>query len=1502
MFKNLFISYGRRESLGFVARLHQKIKLAGYEAWFDKANIPDGEDYAARISYGIEYSHNFVYVMAARALSSPYCLIEIEYARFLGKRVIPINQAVIFQIKDYPLSEADQQVLQQFYSFHGITDPQIQTTQQVLERSLALVGRTDWLDAKENISNQDCEALANWARTYENQWHKHESLEYLQSLELPQFGETIDSLDSVIERLILVLERHQYYVAQQTLLTTQALEWSRNQSLNHYLLVGKERQAAEEWLLVKFQEGEQAPCTPCDLLCDFICESRKNAENRMTDCFICYDYADKATRDVVIKALARHAITTWRHDNDIQRGSKAEQAILSGIAGADNVLYFISPDALVSEACNEELAHAREFNKRIIPLLIKATPNLPAELQQLQYIPFIENPQHGFAELLRVLHIDNHYYEQHKMLLARALEWQAGVAKTSFLLRGYNLENAKTWLRLNKQREQHAPTALHIEFITASEAAKERLGTEVFLSYSRKDGDFARKLNRTLQESGKTVWFDQESISSGANFEIELYKGIQNSDNFLFVISPDSVTSPYCESEVNYAAQQGKRMVSVLCRETEPSTLPEALKFINWIDFAQQDFDKQFPELIQTLELDREHAHQHTVLQQRANEWLDNQESHDFLLNISACEKSEQWLNAATNKQPRVTELQARYIKASRAAIESARCREQRRQRIVLGSVLVGLVIALILAVFSWDKSVEAEKQTEIARKNSAEAEQQRKNADEQREITRQTSQVNKLVHISDRLFRDGDYTRALRVAQEAYDAHETDPKRELLFPSVELALSNAYNKIADGETLFYQHILQHEADVENALYSPDGLSILTASRDGSAQLWDSKGNKYKDSKGTLRHGFWVKNAAFSPDGQYIATVRDYLVRLWDKDGNEIDMQQANPKEDNIISAVAFSPNSQYLVSKESNKIRLWNINGELLKSQKDEGCKIVGQLVGQVVFSPNGQYIATASNNKSEVKIWKSKNLELFDTVKFDTKNEDKCPTDKNLSTHGVTGISFTSDGERLITTTKGHGISIFMLKNKKLQAALHEHQNPVHALAVAPDGKSFASGDSVGEIIVWDMDGKPRKRFQGHHRKVNELSYSADSKTLLSASNDRTAKLWDLEGTLLANYNGHQGKVKHAHISPDGQFVLTASGDNTAKLWPIRSTTSPTVLTHKAGVAAVKFLPNSQQLITAANDSDLSVQRWDRDKKTMLQRYEGYDKDKHGNKRIYSLDISPDGKQFLTTGTDYFIRVHNVEDGKIIHKWDGGHRSNCSVYGRCGASYASYSKDGKYIITGDYVGDIAIWTHTGESVNRFTAHKDAVIQGITVSPDNRYIVTASDDNMVRVWDFLGDLKNPPFLYRTLTQHDDTVWAVEFSADGKYLASASEDRTANIWQLEDDTKKPIRLSEHSEAVLSVHFGPYSKQLITTSKDKTSKVWSLKTGHKGELIRTLEGHSGAVTNAAFAADGSIATTSEDKTVRIWPSTKKIYEWAKNNKDIYQLTDEDRKALGIIEEE
>jgi len=677
-FKDLFISYGRRESLGLVGRLHKELKLAGYDVWFDKVNIPDGDDYVQRINHGIESAHNFAYVMAPRCLTSPNCLIELEYARVLGKRIIPISQMMSTYTASQELLDAEKQMLASFYQAHGLPDQNICTTQDVLDRSHQLLGKTDWLDAKEKLSDENCKRLGEWAKYYENHWAKHDDVDDLKTVQFPAdiCGDIIDTLDSVVERLVAVLERQKDHVHKHTDILAHALHWQNNQKAPQYLLVDKERTDAEAWLLEEFLPPDQPPCQPSTLVGEFICEARKNAENMMTDIFVCSNVKhehDKAIRDRIVQSMSRYAKTTWQHDRDIPKDYDYQRAIKQGIENADNFFYLLSPHSVTSKDCQQELEHARKYNKRIVPLLIEATPeaDIPEALRGLQYVDLTDDTDQAVFTLnylLKILRHDQEYYEQHKILLARALKWQSADYKSSFLLRGHNLENAKTWLRLSETHEQYLPTELHRKLIEASEAAKGQLGTEMFISYSRKDGDFARQLNTRLQEASKTTWFDQESISSGVDFEQEIFKGIDGADNFVFLLSPEAMKSKYCQREVDYAVKRGKRIITVLHCQTDPETMPQALQVINWIDFENQTFNTSFQELIQELELDREHVRQHTILQQKATEWLEHDKNPDFLLNAPTYKKAEQWREQAISgkKQPPITAGQEELIQQSR--------------------------------------------------------------------------------------------------------------------------------------------------------------------------------------------------------------------------------------------------------------------------------------------------------------------------------------------------------------------------------------------------------------------------------------------------------------------------------------------------------------------------------------------------------------------------------------------------------------------------------------------------------------------------------------------------------------------------------------------------------------------------------------------------------------------------------------------------------------------
>ena len=95
---------------------------------------------------------------------------------------------------------------------------------------------------------------------------------------------------------------------------------------------------------------------------------------------------------------------------------------------------------------------------------------------------------------------------------------------------------------------------------------------DVFISYSRHDLEFVRELHAALVSHDKEISVDWEDIPITAEWLAEVFQGIESSDNFLFVITPDSLRSDVCAQELAHALDKNKRLVPVLRREAEPGT------------------------------------------------------------------------------------------------------------------------------------------------------------------------------------------------------------------------------------------------------------------------------------------------------------------------------------------------------------------------------------------------------------------------------------------------------------------------------------------------------------------------------------------------------------------------------------------------------------------------------------------------------------------------------------------------------------------------------------------------------------------------------------------------------------------------------------------------------------------------------------------------------------------------------------------------------------------
>ncbi len=188
---------------------------------------------------------------------------------------------------------------------------------------------------------------------------------------------------------------------------------------------------------------------------------------------------------------------------------------------------------------------------------------------------------------------------------------------------------------------------------------------EVFISYARDDFEFAKKLYDALIGK-RSVWMDLSDIPPATRFQPEMLAGIEQSDNFLFLISSDSAASPMCKIEIDHAVAKNKRLIAIVCRSVLRENLHPAIAEINWIDPPNRDSDLILQRLITAIDTDPEWVRQHTRFGLRAAQWEANGRDSGFLLHGTELREAIRWLEqAATIKSRQPTEAHEQYIRAS---------------------------------------------------------------------------------------------------------------------------------------------------------------------------------------------------------------------------------------------------------------------------------------------------------------------------------------------------------------------------------------------------------------------------------------------------------------------------------------------------------------------------------------------------------------------------------------------------------------------------------------------------------------------------------------------------------------------------------------------------------------------------------------------------------------------------------------------------------------------
>ncbi len=151
--------------------------------------------------------------------------------------------------------------------------------------------------------------------------------------------------------------------------------------------------------------------------------------------------------------------------------------------------------------------------------------------------------------------------------------------------------------------------------------------------------------------------------------------------------------------------------------------------------------------------------------------------------------------------------------------------------------------------------------------------------------------------------------------------------------------------------------------------------------------------------------------------------------------------------------------------------------------------------------------------------------------------------------------------------------------------------------------------------------------------------------------------------------------------------------------------------------------------------------------------------------------------------------------------------------------------------------------------------------VNTVSLSPCGTYIVSASFDNTLKLWDVKSGKE-----IRTFKGHQSSVRAGAFAPDGRTIVSASDDNTLKLWDVKSG--KEIRtFKRHQSSVRAGAFAPDGRTIVSASSDNTLKLWDVKSGKE---IRTFKGHQSSVRAGAFAPNGSaVVSASDDQTLKLW---------------------------------
>lgn len=474
---------------------------------------------------------------------------------------------------------------------------------------------------------------------------------------------------------------------------------------------------------------------------------------------------------------------------------------------------------------------------------------------------------------------------------------------------------------------------------------------------------------------------------------------------------------------------------------------------------------------------------------------------------------------------------------------------------------------------------------------------------------------------------------------------------------------------------------------------------------------------------------------------------------------------------DGQINDIRYSHNGQFLVTaSDDHTVIIWDKRGVKIKT-------LYGHLseVEACTFSHDGKYIVSCSCDK-EIRLW---DVETADCINILTGHTD-C----------VSCLCITNDNV-LISSSWDKTIRIWNISDKKCMKIIGGFSNYISHIFLCKKTGLLIVASWDGLIKLLDIKtGNILKIFSGHHGPVNSVCMDVSNNLLISTSDDKTVCIWSIStGEIIHELNGHMARVNYASFfNGTSNKAFSVSDDATVRIWDLRPKDE-----------IIKVIEDSSDVKYCADFniscrhlwvgySDGIIKMWDLNKSRCVKQYE--------------LTIDKEREQYV---------INSVLE-VFLEKW--GFYSDVTSL--------SLTKDGCFLLAVCGITIKVIDLNTNSSISTLYGHK-GIINSAYFSSDSRIIISASDDNDIRLWDWR---KERCFL--TIKGQDASVSDATFINDKTKIVSVSADKIISIWNaVTGERLKDIILVDGVGDKLSI--SPNGMYVLIICEDNI-KIYDINTG------------------------------------------------------------------------